>query len=52
MEDIYLIHTYDSITTNKINKVEQIQLNILQHSRINNILFQIYNKIINFVTGK
>lgn len=52
MEDIYLIHTYESITTNKINKGEQIQSNILQHLRVNNVLFQIYNKIINFVTGK
>ena len=53
MEDIYLIHTYDSIATDKSiykSKREELRLkNVLQHSRDNNVLFQIYTKIINFV---
>ena len=53
MEDIYLLHTYESITKDKslykIKKVEQIQTNVLQHSRDNNVLFQLYIKIINYM---
>ena len=46
MEDVYLIHTYDSITTDKsLYKFNRIE----QYSHDNNILFQIYTKIINFV---
>ena len=53
MEDVYLIHTYDSITKEtslyKHKRSEHIQKNILQNSHDNNLLFQIYTKIINFV---
>ena len=56
MEDIYLIHTYDSIATDKSiykSKREELRLkNVLQHSHDNNVLFQLYIKIINFVKEK
>ncbi len=53
MEDIYLLHTYDSIIKDKpiykLKKNEHIQHNVLQNSYDNNVLFQLYIKIINFV---
>ena len=53
MEDVYLIHTYESITKKTIlyknERSEHIQKNILQNSHDNNLLLQIYTKIINFV---
>ena len=53
MEDVYLIHTYDSIIKAKpiykLKNNEHIQQNVLQNSHDNNVLFQLYIKIINFV---
>ena len=53
MEDVYLIHTYESITKETIlyknERSEHIKKNILQNSHDNNLLLQIYTKIINFV---
>jgi len=57
MEDVYLLHTYDSVTKdkskdksmNKIKKGESIQTHILQKSYDNNVVSQLYTKIINFV---
>ena len=53
MEDVYLIHTYNLNTTNKLIyknvKGENIQINVLKYSQYSNVLVQIYTKIINFV---
>ena len=53
MEDIYLIHTFDPITTHKsiykMKRGDTIQSNILQNSNYSNILFQLYTRIINFM---
>lgn len=53
MEDIYLIHTYYSIIKDKpiykLKKNEHIQQNVLQNSNDNNVLFQLYIKIINYM---
>jgi hypothetical protein len=53
MEDVYLIHTYDLNTTNKLIyknvKGEHIQTNVLKYLQYSNVLVQIYTKIINFV---
>ena len=53
MEDIYLLHTYESISKdksmNKIKRGEPIQQNVLHYSTTNNVVSQLYTKIINFV---
>ena len=53
MEDVYLIHTYESISKEtslyKHKRSEHIQKNILQISHDNNVVSQLYTKIINFV---
>ena len=56
MEDVYLIHTFNPITIDKIqykneNK-EQIQTNLLKNSNYNNALVQIYTKIIDCMKQK
>ena len=53
MEDIYLLHTYESVITDKsiykIKRGEPIQQNVLHYSTRNNVVSQLYTKIINFV---
>ena len=57
MEDVYLLHTYESVTTdkskdksmNKIKKGDPTKTHILQKSHDNNVVSQLYTKIINFV---
>ena len=53
MEDIYLLHTYESISKEtslyKIKRCESIQQNILHYSYVNNVVSQLYTKIINFM---
>ena len=53
MEDVYLLHTYESVTTDKsiykFKKGDPIQTHILQKSYDNNVVSQLYTKIINFV---
>ena len=53
MEDVYLIHTYESISKEtslyKIKRGEPIQQNVLHYSTTNNVVSQLYTKIINFV---
>jgi hypothetical protein len=57
MEDVYLIHTFDTINNPKDKSVyktkrdEKIQHNIVHYSHENYLLFQFYTKIIKCMKG-